>query len=73
MWISLSKEYDSIQLLLQGPAVVNLRHRRSRSQGGDKWVDHRPTQVASTNVPIAHPLFTHNLTFSFHKSLHNLI
>ncbi|XP_045585184.2 kinesin-like protein KIF23 isoform X1 [Procambarus clarkii] len=28
----------------RGQAVVNLRHRRSRSQGADTWLDHRPVQ-----------------------------
>ncbi|XP_071535053.1 kinesin-like protein KIF23 isoform X2 [Panulirus ornatus] len=33
---------------LHGPAVVNLRHRRSRSQGTDVWLDHRPVQEVPT-------------------------
>ncbi|XP_045129221.1 kinesin-like protein KIF23 isoform X1 [Portunus trituberculatus] len=32
------------------PAVVNLRHRRSRSQGSDVWIDHRPTQEVPTGT-----------------------
>ncbi|XP_042224138.1 kinesin-like protein KIF23 isoform X1 [Homarus americanus] len=36
---------------LYGPAVVNLRHRRSRSQGAEVWLDHRPThEVPSGTV-----------------------
>ncbi|KAK3876291.1 hypothetical protein Pcinc_018919 [Petrolisthes cinctipes] len=44
---------------LAGPAVVNLRHRRSRSQGCDKWVDHRPTQEVPTGT-ILKPTLTKN-------------
>ncbi|XP_053648814.1 kinesin-like protein KIF23 isoform X1 [Cherax quadricarinatus] len=30
--------------------VVNLRHRRSRSQGAEKWLDHRPVQEVPTGT-----------------------
>nr|XP_027230182.1 kinesin-like protein KIF23 isoform X1 [Penaeus vannamei] len=42
---------------LRGPAVSNQRHRRSRSQGADIWLDHRPGQevplgtVLQPNLP----------------------
>jgi kinesin family protein 23 len=54
-----------LQLLLQGPAVSNPRHRRSQSAGGGIWLDHRPVAAVKLDT-VMQPLMKR------HKSITKL-